>query len=215
MISVFGSDIEFIQIVRLTICASVEATFLYGFGVIGCGSQRSLKKYLFSFLFFFVAMFPALILPADIRPFVQPPLTFLAFVLYLFIVLHQKGSLLLKNSFLIIFFALLADTLSGLILMPLLSPNEYQALNQYKDPAVYLTNTTLSILALIIIWIYSQFRHRSQKGHLLEKISLVLRPVAMIACLLALFLQIMTKSKGMDSLTLTNRRRINSLPQRG
>ncbi len=201
----FGSDIEFIQIVRVAISSLMQGLLLSISCSLICEQKWRVKNYLFAVVLMFADIFPALILPVEIRPTIQIPLSAFIYSLYLFGAMHQKGFRLLKNVLLFFAIVLFADAISATILLPLFDRDEMQMLNKHQSPKVFVMQIVFVALGLMIVWIYSQFTHRVRRKNLLEKTALVLRPASLLACLLILFMRIMYSSRGMSFNALAER----------
>ncbi len=179
----------------------LQGAYLSYFGSALAARKWTLRSYLFATAFLFIDMQPYLIMPDGISKTIQIPLTAMAEALFLWLILGQKGFALLKNTLLVFGVAMLGDFLTGMIVTSLFDPEVILA---HRSVLWYeITVNLLSFLMMLMLArIYILFMRRTGTGITWEKVFRVVRPVALVACLLALFLRIMSKSRTLDYVEL-------------
>ena len=187
---------------RLILCCFIQGAALSYECSVLTGQKWTARNYGAAVIAFLIDTLPALFVSADLKNALQIPLTAAVFTFYLMIVFRQKGFPLLRNVLLLTAFGMLADILSGTFLGGLFKVDDILNGAVYLSPVVYLLTVIPTALMMAFAWIYAQFARRTGTGITWEKVFRVVRPVALVICLLALFLRIMSKSRELDYVEL-------------
>ena len=182
-------------------CGCMQGVYLSYFGAVLAKQKWALKNYGLAIVFCVADLMPYLFFPDGVSKTVQIPLTAVVEALYLRLIYDQKGFALLKNTLLLFGIAMIGDFLAGMLIMSLFDP-EFILASRSKIWYEVFANFSSSMTMLMLAWIYAQFARRTGTGITWEKVFRVVRPVALVICLLTLFLRIMSKSRELDYVEL-------------